>query len=128
MHMGSEENPAISIGKIRLRKIKNEQYPSETVLQRKGVKSQIYPKNGTTLEVVITFKKAKMANIENYKSEPVTFRSGYSTIGHLQTLRTLIERTTDYNVPIHLTIIDIHEVFDSTDSIQEVIESIKKEV
>jgi Reverse transcriptase (RNA-dependent DNA polymerase) len=94
---------------------------------------------------VILFKKGDMTNIENYRpisllsvlyklftkiitnrlnnkfdfyqsEEQAGFRSGYSTIDHLQTLRALIEKTTEYNIPIHLAFIDFHKAFDSIET------------
>lgn len=52
--------------------------------------------------------------LDNYQpSEQAGFRKNYSTIEHIQTLNTLIEKCTEYNVPIHLAFIDYHKAFDS---------------
>lgn len=44
------------------------------------------------------------------------FRSGFSTIDHIQTVRTLIEKCTEYNVPLNLGFVDYHKAFNSIET------------
>ena len=93
-------------------------------------------------EVTILFKKGDSTNIENYRPisllsvlyklltkiivnrltnklefyqpiEQAGFRKGYSTIDHIQVVRTLIEKCTEYNVPLHLAFVDYQKAFDT---------------
>lgn len=41
------------------------------------------------------------------------FCAVYSTIDHRLTLRPLIEKTTESNIPIHIDVIDFHNAFES---------------
>ena len=115
------------------------------ILLNKCLHESKIPEKWYNSEVVILFKKGDMTNIENYRPisllsvlyklftkiltnrlnnkfdfyqpvEQAGFRTGYSTIDHLQTLRTLIEKTTEYNIPIHLAFIDFHKAFDSIET------------
>lgn len=96
-------------------------------------------------EVIILFKKGDPTCIENYRpisllsvlyklltkiitkrltnkldqfqpAEQAGFRKGYSTIDHLHTLRTLIEKSTEYNIPLCLAYVDYQKAFDSMES------------
>lgn len=44
------------------------------------------------------------------------FWKGYNITDHLQTPLILIEKTTEYNVPIHLTFIDFNKAFDTIET------------
>lgn len=103
------------------------------------------PEPWKNAEVVLLFKKGKSDNIENYRPisllshvyklltkiitnrltnkfdeyqpvEQAGFRRGFSTIDHLQTVRTLIEKSTEYNVPLYLAFVDFHKAFDSIET------------
>lgn len=51
---------------------------------------------------------------DNYQPvEQAGFRKGYSTIEHIQTIRLLIEKCTEYNIPLHMAFIDYNKAFDS---------------
>lgn len=45
--------------------------------------------------------------------EQASFRKGYSTIDHIQAVRTLVEKCTEYNIPLHMGFIDYQKAFDS---------------
>lgn len=54
--------------------------------------------------------------MDAYQSEKqADFRKGYGTIDHLQTVHTLIEKCTEYNVPLHMAFVDYNKAFDSID-------------
>lgn len=40
----------------------------------------------------------------------------FSTAGHLQTIKTVIETTTEYNIPLHLAFVDYQKAFDSIET------------
>ena len=96
-------------------------------------------------EVVLLYKKGDFTNIENYRPisllshlyklftriinnrlstkldsyqpiEQAGFRKGFSTIDHLQTIKTVIEKTTEYNIPLHLAFVDYQKAFDSIET------------
>lgn len=100
------------------------------------------PKCWLEAEVILLYKKGDSTNIENYRPisllshlyklftkvitnrltskldsyqpvEQAGFRKGFSTIDHLQAVRTLIEKSVEYNVPIHTAFVDFHKAFDS---------------
>lgn len=103
------------------------------------------PKKWKNAEVIILHKKGDTTNIENYRPisllshlyklmmriitnrltkkldfyqpvEQAGFRKGFGTVDHLQTIRTLIEKTTEYNIPLHMAFIDYHKAFDSVET------------
>lgn len=103
------------------------------------------PKEWYNSEVILLFKKGDRTNIENYRPisllshlykvltkiltnrltakldfyqpvEQAGFRKGYSTIDHLYTVKTLIEKCTEYNVPVHMAFVDFHKAFDSVET------------
>ena len=49
------------------------------------------------------------------KINQVRFRSGYSTIDHLHTMNQLIEKTSEYNMPLYLAFVDYEKAFDSVE-------------
>lgn len=103
------------------------------------------PEPWKNAEIILLYKKGDHTNIENYRPisllshmyklltkiitnrltakldayqpvEQAGFRKGFGTIDHLQTIRTLIEKTTEYNIPIHLAFVDYHKAFDSIET------------
>lgn len=103
------------------------------------------PDTWRNAEVIILFKKGDRTNIENYRPisllsvlykllskiitnrlnnkfdfyqpvEQAGFRSSFSTLDHIQTIRTLIEKCTEYNVPLHLAFVDYKKAFDSLET------------
>lgn len=103
------------------------------------------PKSWKNAEVILIHKKGDNTNIENYRPisllshlyklltkiitnrlttkldsyqpiEQAGFRKGFGTINHLQTIRAAIEKTTEYNIPLHLAFIDYHKAFDSIET------------
>ena len=63
---------------------------------------------------ILTNRLAKLLD-ENQPREQAGFRSGYSTIDHLQTMNQLIEKTTEYNKPLCLAFVDYEKAFDSVE-------------
>lgn len=47
--------------------------------------------------------------------EQAGFRKGFSTSDHLLTIRTLIEKATEYHLPLHLAFVDYEKAFDSVE-------------
>ncbi|CAG9116832.1 unnamed protein product [Plutella xylostella] len=45
--------------------------------------------------------------------EQAGFRKGYSTIDHIHTLRQVIQKTEEYNLPLYLAFVDYEKAFDS---------------
>ena len=50
---------------------------------------------------------------ENQPREQAGFRSGYSTMDHLQAMHQLIEKTSEYNMQLCLAFVDYRKAFDS---------------
>ncbi|KAM0735271.1 LINE-1 retrotransposable element ORF2 protein [Formica fusca] len=103
------------------------------------------PDSWQNAEVILLFKKGDCTNMENYRPisllsifyklltkiitnrlsqrldfyqpvEQAGFRKGYSTIDHIQAVRTLVEKCTEYNVPLHLAFVDYQKAFDSIET------------
>lgn len=62
---------------------------------------------------------------ENQPREQAGFRSNFSTIDHLQAMHQLIERTSEYNIPLCLAFVDYRKAFDSVE-IPAVLEAIEQ--
>lgn len=115
------------------------------ILLNKCLREGKIPNEWQNAEVILLFKKGDNTNIENYRPvsllshlyklltkiitnrltnkfgsyqpvEQAGFRRGFGTIDHLQTIRTLIEKTTEYNVPLYLAFVDFHKAFDSIET------------
>lgn len=115
------------------------------ILLNKCLHAGKIPTEWCNSEVVLLFKKGDNTSIENYRPisllshlyklftkiitnrltskldfyqpvEQAGFRKGYSTIDHLYTVRTLIEKCTEYNVPLHLAFVDFQKAFDTIES------------
>ena len=63
---------------------------------------------------IITNRLTKTLD-ENQPREQAGFRSGYSTVDHLQTVNELIEKTTEYNRPLCFAFVDYEKAFDSVE-------------
>lgn len=111
-------------------------------LLNKCIQEGSIPKTWQNAQIILLYKKGDILNIENYRPisllahpyklltkiitnrlsnkldsyqspEQAGFRKGYSTTEQIQNLRTLIEKCTEYNVPIHLAFVDYAKAFDS---------------
>lgn len=111
------------------------------------------PQDWYNSEVILIFKKGDNTDIENYRPisilshlyklltkiitnritskldfyqpvEQAGFRKHFSTTDHLHTIRTLIEKCTEYNVPLHVAFVDFHKALDSIET-WTVIESLE---
>ena len=58
-------------------------------------------------------------------SEQAGFRKGYSTIDHIHTLRQVIQKTEEYNLPLCLAFVDYEKAFDSVET-WAVLESLQR--
>ena len=62
-------------------------------------------------KIIITRMENKL---EQYQTiEQAGFRKNFSTSDHILTLRTLIEKCTEYNLPLYLAFVDYEKAFDS---------------
>ena len=48
--------------------------------------------------------------------EQAGFRKGYSTVDHIHTLRQVIQKTEEYNLPLCLAFVDYEKAFDSIET------------
>lgn len=123
------------------------------ILFNKIVDEGKIPQDWYNSEVILIFKKGDNTNIENYRPisilshlyklltkiitnritnkldfyqpvEQAGFRKHFSTTDHLHTIRTLIEKCTEYNVPLHVAFVDFQKAFDSVE-IWAVLESLE---
>lgn len=114
------------------------------ILINKCINSGSIPEKWKNAEVILLFKKGDKENLENYRpvsllshlyklltkivtnrltreldfyqpAEQAGFRKGFSTVEHIQTIRCLLEKTTEYNIKIHLAFIDYKKAFDSVE-------------
>lgn len=103
------------------------------------------PDSWKNAEVILLFKKGDCTNLENFRPisllsilyklltkiitnrlsnkfdfyqpvEQAGFRKGYSTTDHIQAVRTLIEKCTEYNIPLHMAFVDYQKAFDSIET------------
>lgn len=115
------------------------------VLLNRCIEEGRIPDSWQNAETILLFKKGNRTNMENYRLislfsilykllikivtnrlsqrldfcqsiEQAGFRRGYSTTDHIQTVRTLIEKCTEYNVPLHMAFIDYQKAFDSIET------------
>ena len=113
-----------------------------TSLYNKILREQKLPKKWLYSNIILLHKKGNRNATENYRpislsstlakilskiitnrimndlmghqpKEQVGFRRGYSTTDHLFTLNQLIEKSQEYQIPIHLAFIDYSKAFDS---------------
>lgn len=111
-------------------------------LLNKCLEESSIPENWNNASVVILFKKGDKKLLENYRPisllsvlyklltkiittrisvkldeyqpvEQAAFRKNFSTIDHLLTVKILIEKATEYNLPLYPAFIDYEKAFDS---------------
>ena len=116
-----------------------------TVLFNKCLEEGTIPTTWRNAEVILLFKKGDITNIENYRPisllshmyklftriltnrmttkldfyqpvEQAGFRKGFSTMDHLQTVRSVMEKCSEYNVPLYMAFVDYKKAFDSVET------------
>jgi len=63
----------------------------------------------------ILLKRMRMRLNEECSVEQAGFRSGFSTIDHIHSLRQLIQKHNEFNLPLYLIFIDFEKAFDSVE-------------
>ena len=63
---------------------------------------------------------------ENQPREQAGFRKGYSTMDHLHTVNQMIEKTSEYRIPLAVAFVDYSKAFDSVE-ISEVISALSEQ-
>lgn len=113
-----------------------------TKLFNKCLMETTTPTNWNNAIIIIMHKKGNIADLKNYRpisllshlyklftkiltkrltskldfyqpTEQAGFRSGYGTNDHLQVIKTLIEKSVEYNKPLVLIFVDYEKAFDS---------------
>ncbi|KAJ4437195.1 hypothetical protein ANN_17330 [Periplaneta americana] len=77
------------------------------------------------LSKIITRRLTKVLD-DNQAPDQAGFRSGYSTVDHLQTINQVIEKTDEFNIPLYLAFIDFKKAFDSVEH-SCVLQALKRE-
>jgi hypothetical protein len=115
------------------------------ILLNKCLEEGKIPDNWTNAEVKLLYKKGDTENLENYRPisllshvyklltkiltnrlttkfdfyqpvEQAGFRKGFGTADHIQAIRLLIEKSTEYNINIHMAFVDYRKAFDSVEA------------
>ena len=90
------------------------------LLHKKGSKSEV--KNYRPISLMSHIYKLYMKIIknriertlnENQPPEQTAYRTGYSTMHHFHTIRQIMEKTTEYKIPLYMALIDYEKAFDS---------------
>lgn len=124
------------------------------ILFNKCVEEGQIPMKWRNAKVILLFKKRDAGCVENYRLvslltvlyklftkiitkrftmkldfyqsvEQAEFRSGYSTIKYIHAVRTLIEKSIEYNIPLCLAYVDYHKAFDPLE-VWAILEAMKK--
>lgn len=112
----------ILLNKILIEKIiQNDWKESITIiLHKKGDRADLKNYRPITLLNVIYKLFTKIltdrltTKFDGYQAkEQAGFRKGYSTVDHLLTMKILIERANEYNIPLYIAFVDFEKVFDS---------------
>lgn len=126
-----------------------------TILWNKILEEEIVPHPWTESEIILLYKKGDPADIGNYRPislmpclyklfascllgrissdidalqpiEQAGFRSGFSTVDHIQVVDQMIEKYLEFNRPLYVAFIDYKKAFDSIshESIWETLKSL----
>lgn len=116
--------------------------PKLTSLLNKILETEYIPTQWTTSNIVLIHKKGDKDDMNNYRPislmsnvykifakiilnritkkldeqqpiEQAGFRSGFSTVDHMHTLKQVIEKCQEYGYPLYLAFIDYNKAFDS---------------
>ena len=75
---------------------------------------------------MITIRLTKILD-ENQPSEQAGFRAHFSTLDHLQAITQIMEKTEEYNLPLHMAFVDYSKAFDTVEHI-EVLKALKTNI
>lgn len=91
-----------------------------TLLHKKGDRGDINnyrPISGMSLNYTIfskcVYQRMKTTLNSHQPREQAGFRSGYSTTDHIHTINQIIEKSTEYQIPVYLVFIDFSKAFDT---------------
>ena len=87
----------------------------DNIVQHLPCQLQTYQLTLTYLQILKKVLKNRLSSSldEHQSPEHAAYRRGFSTIDHLHAVTEVLEKTTEYNVPLYMAFVDYTKAFDS---------------
>ncbi|CAK1587865.1 unnamed protein product [Parnassius mnemosyne] len=84
------------------------------------------PDGSTKNEIDFIMTTRRLSGLDDFQiPEQAGFRKGFSTIDHIHTLRQIVQKSEEYNLPLCLAYVDYEKAFDSVE-IWTVLQSLQR--